>query len=52
MKLEALFEEVPIVLKRAHLFQQFMAQEYDMPDLHMNGKILKIYPEKYMKSHM
>jgi hypothetical protein len=52
MKLEALFEEVPIVLKRSHLVQQLLAQEYGKEDLHMNTKILQISPEEYTTSHM
>ena len=52
MRLEALFEEVPIVMRRAHLFQQFMAQEYPRQALHINSGILQIFPEKYAISHM
>ncbi len=52
MKLENLFEEVPIVMTRSHLFQQYMAQEYSRHDLHINSGILQLFPEKYAISHM
>ena len=52
MKLETLFEEVPIVLLRSHLLQQFMIQEYSRNDLHINSGILKLFPEKHAISHM
>ena len=52
MKLEGLFEEVPIVLKRSHLLQQLLAQEYEPHDLHTNSKILQIFQEQYSISHM
>jgi len=52
MKLEVLFEEVPIIIQRSHLLQQFLAQEYDVQDLHINSKILQFSPEKYVISHM
>ena len=52
MKLEALFEEVPITLRRPHLVQQLLAQEYGKQDLHMNSSILQISPEEYTISHM
>jgi len=52
LKLESMFEEVPIVMRRAHLFQQFLKQEYPRTDLHMNSKILQLFPEKYAVNHM
>lgn len=52
MKLEALFEEVPIILERSILFQQFLAQEIKHQDLHTNSEIFEMTPESYSLSHM
>ncbi len=52
MKLEDMFEKVPIVMSRAHLLQQFLAQEYPVQDLHINSQILKLFPEKYAVNHL
>ena len=52
MKLETLFEEVAIVLKRPHSVQQLLVQEYGKQDLYMNSQILQISPEEYTISHM
>lgn len=52
MKLEALFEEVPIIIQRSHLLQQFLAQEVKTQDLHINSEIFSLSQEDYTLNHL
>ncbi len=47
-----MFEEVPIVVSRSHLLQQFLAQEYGQQDLHVNSQILQVFPKQDAVSRM
>jgi hypothetical protein len=49
---EKLFVEIPIVLKRSYLLQQYILQEEKRHDLHMNSDILQLFPEQYAINHM
>eukprot|EP00826_Nyctotherus_ovalis_P058225 TRINITY_DN7989_c0_g3_i3.p1 TRINITY_DN7989_c0_g3~~TRINITY_DN7989_c0_g3_i3.p1 ORF type:complete len:297 (+),score=99.08 TRINITY_DN7989_c0_g3_i3:70-960(+) len=49
---EELFVEIPIVLKRSHLLQQYILQEEKRHDLYMNSGILQLFPEQYAINHM
>lgn len=52
MKLEALFEEIPIIIQRGHLLQQFLAQEFKTKDLHINNEIFSLSHEDYTLKHL
>jgi hypothetical protein len=52
MKLEALFEEVPIIIQREHLLQQFLHQESKTQDLHINSQIFSLSHEEYTLNHL
>lgn len=47
-----LFVEIPIVIKRSHLLQQYILQEEKRHDLYMNSGILQLFPEQYAINHM
>ena len=52
MSLGSLFREIPIVIRRAHLLQQYIRQEYKRRDLHMNSSILQLFPEQCAINHL